>query len=84
MALPIPKTAAITDYRRARLRPGLQQLAHDCADGEAAHYRSPKHLPGFSYFVTMVARVDINDQAQKLFVVGDRHAAPGCVSAPTS
>ena len=64
---PIPKTAAITDY-------DVRAFDLDYSSSPTIVLTAklpitePKAPPGFSYFVTMVARVDINDQAQKLFV----------------
>jgi hypothetical protein len=63
----IPKTAAITDYDvRA------YDLDYSSSPTIVLTAKLPikdtKAPPDFSYFVTMVARVDINDQAQKLFV----------------
>jgi len=70
----IPKTAAITDYdvRAYDLdyssSPTIVLTAKLLVTGA-------KVPPDFTYFATVVARVDINDQAQKLFlsVTDNRH-----------
>ena len=62
----IPKTAAITDFEvRAfdldyNSSPTIVLTAKLPVTGATAP-------PGFTYFATVVARVDINDQPQKLF-----------------
>jgi len=71
----IPKTAAITDY---------DVRAFDLDYSNSATVVLTAKLPvasakgqreqSFNYFVTVVARVDINDQAQKIFsLVSDSH-----------
>jgi hypothetical protein len=70
----IPKTAAITDYDVRAF-----DLDYSSSPTIVLTAKLPvtgaKVPPNFSYFVTVVARVDINDQAQKLFssVTDTRH-----------
>ena len=63
----IPKTAAITDYD-AR----AYDLDYSSSPTIVLTAKLPvtgaKVPPDFTYFATVVARVDINDQAQKLFL----------------
>ena len=65
---PIPKTAAITDYevRAFDLEFSNSPTVVLTAKLPVAAAKG-QHDAGFTYFVALVARVDINDQAQKIF-----------------
>ena len=66
---PIPKTAAITDYdvRAFDLEFSSSPTVVLTAKLPVAPAKGQRDT-GFNYFVSIVARVDINDQAQKIFV----------------
>ena len=66
---PIPKTAAITDYdvRAFDLDFSSSPTVVLTAKLPVAPAKGQRDT-GFTYFVSVVARVDINDQAQKIFV----------------
>jgi hypothetical protein len=66
---PIPKTAAITDYdvRAFDLEFSSSPTVVLTAKLPVAPAKGQRET-GFNYFVSIVARVDINDQAQKIFV----------------
>ena len=66
---PIPKTAAITDYdvRAFDLEFSSSPTVVLTAKLPVAAAKGQRET-GFTYFVSIVARVDINDQAQKIFV----------------
>jgi hypothetical protein len=66
---PVPKTAAITDYevRAFDLEFSSSPTVVLTAKLPIAAAKGQRDL-GFTYFVSIVARVDINDQAQKIFV----------------
>lgn len=65
---PIPKTAAITDYdvRAYDLEFSSSPTVVLTAKLPIAGAKGP-HGADFSYYVTVVARIDLNDQAQKIF-----------------
>jgi len=65
---PIPKTAAITDYdvRAFDLEFSSSPTLVLTAKLPIVGAKGQRDL-GFNYFVSIVARVDINDQAQKIF-----------------
>ena len=65
---PIPKTAAITDYevRAFDLEFSNSPTVVLTAKLPVAPAKGQRDT-GFTYFVALVARVDINDQAQKIF-----------------
>jgi len=72
---PIPKTAAITDYevRAFDLEFSSSPTVVLTAKLPIAAAKGQRDL-GFNYYVSIVARVDINDVAQKIFVsVTDSH-----------
>jgi hypothetical protein len=72
---PIPKTAAITDYdvRAFDLDYSNSPTVVLSAKLPVAAAKGQREL-NFNYFVTVVARVDINNQAQKIFsLVTDSH-----------
>ena len=77
---PIPKTAAITDYdvRAFDLEFSSSPTLVLTAKLPIAGAKGQRDL-GFTYFVTIVARVDINDQAQKIFASGHRQQPPRCL-----
>ena len=66
---PIPKTATITDYdvRAFDLEFSSSPTVVLTAKLPVAAAKGQRDT-GFNYFVSIVARVDINDQAQKIFV----------------
>ena len=66
---PIPKTAAITDYdvRAFDLDFSSSPTVVLTAKLPVAPAKGQRDT-GFTYYVSVVARVDINDQAQKIFV----------------
>jgi hypothetical protein len=71
----IPKTAAITDYdvRAFDLDYSNSPTVVLTAKLPVASAKGQREQ-SFNYFVTVVARVDINDQAQKIFsLVSDSH-----------
>ncbi len=65
---PIPKTATITDYdvRAFDLEYSSSPTLVLTGKLPIAGAKGP-HDSGFNYFVAVVARVDINDQSQKIF-----------------
>ncbi len=66
----IPKTAAVTDYdvRAFDLEYSSSPTVVLTAKLSTAGVKGQGEV-SFNYFVTIVARVDINDQAQKIFSV---------------
>ncbi len=65
---PIPKTAAITDYEVRAFDLEFSNSPTVVLTGKlpVAAAKGQRDT-GFTYFVALVARVDINDQAQKIF-----------------
>jgi hypothetical protein len=65
---PIPKTAAITDYEVRAFDLEFSNSPTVVLTGKLpVAAEKGQRDTGFTYFVALVARVDINDQAQKIF-----------------
>jgi hypothetical protein len=63
----IPKTATITDYDARAFDLEYSSSPTVVVSAKLPVAGSKGAAPGFTYFATVVARVDINDQAQKIF-----------------
>jgi hypothetical protein len=64
---PIPKTATITDYDARAFDLEYSSSPTVVLSAKLPVAGAKGQAPDFTYFATIVARIDINDQAQKIF-----------------